>query len=205
MKNSCTYISLTLVLIICLTISASSQEKWTVSSARKWVESKEWAKGSNLKLNPVTDYVEFAKQYHANEDYWNKAFAFLNDHKLDTLRAGRYVIDGDHVFAIITDAQTKDTSQVAWESHRKYIDLHYVIRGKEKIGMASVKTAKVVKAYDDSRDAANYNVEGQYYVAMPGEFFLFFPGDAHRPGIKADGTDSDKKLVIKISYVNEGQ
>ena len=144
-------------------------------------------------------------KYHTNKKYWDKAFAFLNDHKLDTLRAGRYNIDGDHVFAIITEAPTKDTAQVAWESHRKYIDLHYVIRGREKIGIEPVKSAKVVKPYDNTKDAANYSAGGQYFIAGSDEFFLFFPGDAHRPGIKTDGYDSDKKLVIKISYTDESK
>jgi beta-galactosidase beta subunit len=37
-----------------------------------------------------------------------------------------------------------------------------------------------------------------FIFRAPGTFFLFFPTDAHRPGIKVEGNDVVKKLVIKI-------
>jgi biofilm protein TabA len=177
-----------------------SQQKWTAASAKKWAKNRQWAGDLKLKLSSSTNYLEFAKQYQANKQYWDKAIAFLNDPKLDTLKPEKYAIDGDNVYATITDAPSKTFEQSAWESHRNYIDLQYVIRGKEKIGVASVTSATVIKPYDASRDAANYNADGQFYIATPGEFFLFFPGDAHRPNIKVEGYDTVKKLVIKIRY-----
>jgi len=193
-----------LIIPIALFVIANSafaqQQQWTSASAKKWVKSREWANGSKLKLSSSVNYLEFAKQYQANKAYWDKAFAFLNDPKLDTLRPGKYVIDGDNVYAMVTDAPSKEFDKSAWESHKNYIDLHYLIRGKEKIGAAPVATATVIKPYDATKDMANYNAEGKFYVAGPGEFFLFFPGDAHRPNIKVDGYDTVKKLVIKIRY-----
>jgi biofilm protein TabA len=188
------------IVSIMMANAGSAQQKWTDASVKKWVKSRLWAGTSTLKLSSSTNNLEFAKQYEANNAYWDKAFAFLNDPKLDTLKPGKYVIDGDNAYAIITDAPSKTLEQSAWESHRNYIDLQYVIRGKEKIGVAPVATATVIKPYDASRDAANYNTDGKFYIASPGEFFLFFPGDAHRPNIKVDGYDTVKKLVIKIRY-----
>jgi biofilm protein TabA len=189
-----------LSLFLELTTSAAFAQQWNAASAKKWVKSREWANGSKIKLNSSADPVEFAKQYHANKAWWDKALAFLNDPKIDTLKPGKYVIDGDNIFAMITDGATKQKDSVRWESHRNYIDLHYVIRGKEQIGAAQVASATVTKPYNASGDAANYTVDGKYYAAIPGEFFLFFPSDAHRPGIRARGFDADKKLVIKIRY-----
>jgi len=189
-----------LSLFLALATSAAFAQQWNAASAKKWVKSREWANGSTIKLSSPADVVEFAKQYHANKAWWDKAFAFLNDPKIDTLKPGKYLIDGDNVFAMITDGPTRLIDSVRWESHRNYIDLHYVIRGREQIGAAPVASATVTKPYDASRDAANYTVGGKYYPAAPGEFFLFFPSDAHRPGIKTTGFDADKKLVIKIRY-----
>ncbi|MBS1529563.1 MAG: YhcH/YjgK/YiaL family protein [Bacteroidetes bacterium] len=192
------------IVIALLFLSAISfgafAQQWTASAARKWVKSREWANGSKIRLSPSADELEFARQYHANKAWWDKAFVFLNDPKLDTLKAGRYALDGDNVFAIITDGPTKPIDSVRWESHGNYIDLQYVILGRERIGRARVSAATVTRPYDASRDAANYSVDGKYYLASPGEFFLFFPSDAHRPGIKAEGYSTDRKLVIKIRY-----
>lgn len=199
-------LSLLLLLFLGVAIagnSVSAQQKWTSSSAKKWVDSREWANRSKLKLSPATNNIEFAGQFHKNKAYWIKALAFLNDKKLDTLRPGRYPIAGDTVFAIISEGPTKASDQTTWESHRNYIDLHYVIKGKEKIGVAPVASAVVTKPYDATKDIANYTAVGTYYEATPDEFFLFFPSDAHRPGIKTGTYDTDKKLVIKILYSAE--
>jgi biofilm protein TabA len=190
------------ILLFLITANLCIAQQWTPASAKKWVKSREWANGSDIKLSPSVNDVEFAKQYHANKAIWDKAIAFLNDKKLDTLKPGKYLIDGDNVYAMITEGPTKDFDKSAWESHRNYIDLHNVIRGKEKIGAAPVASATVILPYDAAKDIANYTAEGKFYDAVPGEFFLFFPTDAHRPGIKADGIDSDKKLVIKIKYIS---
>jgi len=178
----------------------SDAAQWTAKTAEKWVKSKEWAHGSKIKVHPSINLVEFAKQYHTNKALWDKAIAFLNDKKLDTLKSGKYTIDGINVYATITEGPSKEFAQSAWESHRNYIDLQYVIRGKEKIGVTPVSSATVIKPYDETKDIANYNAEGKYYIATPEEFFLFFPVDAHRPNIKIDGYDIVKKLVIKIKY-----
>lgn len=191
-----------ITLFFALLVNLSLAQQWTPSSAKKWAKTREWASGSAIKLSPSVDYVEFAKQYHANKVMWDKALSFLNDKKLDTLKPGKYVIDGENVYAMVSDGATKDFDKSAWESHKNYIDLHYVIKGKEKIGVAPVASAKVIVPYDSAKDIANYTAEGKFYEAVPGEFFLFFPTDAHRPGIKTDGVDSDKKLVIKIKYIS---
>jgi YhcH/YjgK/YiaL family protein len=200
--KSCRHYTVLFLFMISLMIGniGFAQQRWTAASAKKWAKSRQWAGELKLKLNSSTDYLEFAKQYEANKQYWDKAFAFLNDPKLDTLKPGKYIIEGDHVYATITDAPSKTFDQSAWESHRNYIDLQYVVRGKEKIGVAPVSSATIIKPYDATRDAANYNTEGKYYIAARGEFLLFFPGDAHRPSIKVDGYDTVKKLVIKIRY-----
>ncbi|MFB9844527.1 YhcH/YjgK/YiaL family protein [Mucilaginibacter ginsenosidivorans] len=198
-------ITIILLLFVVTGNSAFAQQQWTSASAKKWIKSRDWAHGSTIKLSPSADYLEFAKQYHANKSYWDKAFGFLTDPKLDTLKPGKYAIDGDNVYAIITEALSKGFERSAWESHKNYIDLHYLIRGKEKIGSAPVATATVTNPYDATKDAANYTAEGKYYIAGPGEVFLFFPGDAHRPNIKVEGYDTVKKLVIKIRYASDAQ
>lgn len=169
-------------------------------AANKWVKSHEWSKALKIKPDASINSVEFMKQYESNKTLWDKAFAFLGNSKLSTMAPGKYPIDGDNAFAIISAGPPKKLEDVKWESHRKYIDLQYVISGKVKIGMAPVAKATVTEPYADSRDAANYNVDGKYLTATPKEFFLFFPQDAHRPDIKVDGADSLKKLVIKIKY-----
>ncbi len=185
-------------------ISSLAQDSWTKTTAADWVNKGEWKNGLKLTLDTSANKKVFAEQYHRNRAAWDKAFAFLRDSDLTNLKPGKYVIDGTNVYATITEAPSKEFEASAWESHRKYIDLQYVIKGQETIGVAPVSKATITKPYNETGDSANYNVQGQYYVAMPGTFFLFFPSDVHRPNIKVAGYDVVKKIVIKIRMVDLG-
>jgi biofilm protein TabA len=174
----------------------------SLKAAQKWMDSNNWKNGIKLSVHPSTDAAAFYSQYHKNQAAWNKAFAFIKEQNLDSISIGKHPIDGDNVFAIVTEALSKDLDKAGWESHKNYIDLQYVIKGKEQIGVSPIDKATVTRPYDESRDAANYTAEGTYYTAEPGTFFLFFPTDVHRPNIKVQGYDTVKKLVIKIRMAN---
>ena len=172
----------------------------TGKQAKEWFATKDWLGGLKMEPHKTIDIPEFARQYQANKDFWDKAFAFLKNQDLQTLAVGRYPIDGENVFAIVTKNPTKDFDSTLWESHRNYIDLHEVISGEEKIGVQSIGKLTVSKPYDASKDLANYAGTGEAWLASPGAFFLFFPSDAHRPSISTGGNKIDKKIVIKIRY-----
>ncbi|WP_183574673.1 YhcH/YjgK/YiaL family protein [Mucilaginibacter sp. X5P1] len=177
--------------------------KWTAHNADKWVSSRKWADTLELKLSSTADKVTFAKQYHLDTALWKKVFEFMCEHKLEEMAPGKYPIDGDNAFAIITDGPSKEIKDAMWESHQKYIDLQYVIKGKEKIGVVPITDATITKPYDELRDAANYSAKGKYYIAASKIFFLFFPDDVHRPNIIVPGYGIVKKLVIKIRVLKD--
>lgn len=185
-----------------ITAVAQDTDEWTKKKAKKWFKKKEWLGGLELKPHKTIDKQEFARQYHANKAYWDKAFAFLKNNDLNNIAKGKYPIDGDNVFASVTTDSTKNFDKTNWESHKKYIDLQYVIDGEELIGVYPVSKATVTREYDEKREAANYSADGKLYSAKPGTFFIFFPSDAHRPNITPGGNKVDKKIVIKVKYAD---
>ena len=178
----------------------TTPNEWTKHKAKKWFKKKEWLGGLQLQPHKSVNALEFARQYQLHKIYWDKAFAFLKEHDLQTLATGRHPIDGDNVYATVTETPTKNFDSTRWESHQKYIDLQYVIRGDEKIGVSPITKLSVTKTYDAARDVANYSGDGKFYTAVPGSFFLFFPSDGHRPSISTGGNKANKKIVIKILY-----
>jgi YhcH/YjgK/YiaL family protein len=168
----------------------------TKKTITKWVNQREWAGGLRLKLHPSVNQDSFYVAYHRNRKLWDSAFAFLKNRDLSEIKPGKYPILGDQVFATISEAPSHEMGEVKWESHKKYIDLQYIIKGREMIGIADTSKATITKPYTD--DVINYDATGKYYIARPGHFFLFFPNDAHRPTIRVAGYDVVKKIVIKI-------
>ena len=179
-------------------LAQTSADDWTKKKAKKWFKKKEWLNGVQLTPNSAIDVQEFARQYHLNKAYWDKAFAFLKEHDLQTIAKGKYPIDGDNVFASITEDPSKDFDKTNWESHRKYIDVQCVIVGEEKMGKCPISDATVTKPYDEAKDVANYSAEGKILDIPAGTFIIFFPGDAHRPNITPGGNKVVKKIVIKV-------
>ena len=184
-------------------LSAQSNNKdWSAHKTKKWFKKKEWLNGLKITPHSSIDQAQFAKQYHLNQAAWDKAFAYLKNTDLKTLANGRHVIDGDNVYAIVTEAPTKDYDKTAFESHKKYIDLQYVITGEEKMAKAPVSSITVNKPYDEAADIAYYTGEGKIYTVPAGTFMLFFPGEGHRPNITPGGNKVDKKIVIKIKVAS---
>lgn len=168
-----------------------------------WFKGKTWNANINLEADTSVNAIEFFIQYHNNKNIWDKVFAFVKEQDLAALAVGKYIIDEDNAFAMISEYSTKDIDDCIWESHKKYIDLQYIIKGKESMGVTSIDKSTVIDPYSDTNDVIFYTAEdGDYHIASPNIFFLFFPQDAHRPCIKIDGFDTVKKLVVKIKKVN---
>jgi dihydroorotase len=167
----------------------------------KWYDSKVWLNGVPLISHESINQQEFSKQYHKNKIWWDEAFGFLKTHDLANLKPGSYVIDSGNVIATVSEMPAKDIDQVNWEAHRTFNDLQYIIKGKVRMGIASISDLNsIVKVpYDNKTDNENFSVSGEkYYDAEPGTFFIFSPQDIHRPAIKVAGYDVIKKIVIKV-------
>jgi YhcH/YjgK/YiaL family protein len=166
------------------------------SEISQWIKKKDWANGLTLDLHSSVNTDSFYVAYHRNKKLWDAAFAFLKTQNLDSLKPGKYPILGDQVFASVTEAPSNKKEDVKWESHKNYVDLQYIIKGQETIGVADTSKLTITKPY--TTDAINYQGEGNYYTAGQGKFFLFFPNNGHRPTILIDEYPVVKKIVIKI-------
>lgn len=171
-----------------------------MSMEKEWFGKEEWKEGLRLNVHPSVDVSQFYRQYHKRPDLWKAAFNYLKN-DLAATEAGKYPLKGDEVVAIVSDYQTKMQDDAKWESHRKFIDLQYVIDGEEKMGLLSLKKSKLAGEYQEDHDVILFGEqEGEYYVANPAVFFLFFPDDVHRPCIRIGESKPVKKLVIKIAF-----
>jgi biofilm protein TabA len=205
MKNFFFLTTLLLTFSLSHISAQSNSNDWSAHKAKKWFKKKEWLNGLNITPHSSIDKSQFAKQYHLNQAAWDKAFSYLKNTDLKTLANGRHVIDGDNVYAIVTEAPTKDYDKTAFESHRKYIDLQYVISGEENMAKALVTSVTVSKPYDETTDLGNFTGEGKIYTVPTGTFMLFFPTDAHRPNITPGGNKIVKKIVIKVRVALENE
>ena len=79
------------------------------------------------------------------------AFQFLMENDLATLQAGRIDLDGERLFALVQEYQTKNPGEGKWEPHRKYIDVQYMVSGSEFMGFANLQSL-TLGAYNAEKD-----------------------------------------------------
>lgn len=173
---------------------------WSDKKIDTWFDKGEWLNGWSVKPDASINKKEFAISYFKHKERWDKAFKFLKDSDLANMELKRYDIDGDLVYAPLSEYLTKNEEDARYESHRKYIDLQYVVSGKELIGLAPAsEQLEILEPYSDTKDIMFMTVgHGEKHQALPDRFFLFFPDDLHRPGLK-DGENSPvRKVVVKI-------
>lgn len=169
------------------------------ASVAKWFEAKAWLNGLQLTPHKTIDQQEFKKQYEANQAMWDKAFRYLKETDLAALKPGKYPIDGKDVFALVTEGPGRSADTAKWEGHQQYVDIHHLISGKEKIGLAPISSATVITPYDSGNDIGFYKAKGTFYESGTDMFFIVFPKDAHLPVIKLEGDQHPiKKIVIKV-------
>ena len=193
-------LTISTVLLINCNSSNKLKEPAGEKTTSEWYKNEEWLNGLKLSPHESFNQAEFSRQYHKNPTWWNEAFNFLRTHDPDQLSPGSYVIDSNNVIAMVSEVTPKVKDSTNWEAHRNFNDLQYIVRGKAKMGIASISDpdVKVTVPYTP-QDNETFSVNGgKYYDAEPGTFFIFSPKDIHRPAFKIDGYDTIKKIVIKV-------
>lgn len=130
------------------------------------------------------------------------AFNFLLGTDLGALPVGRIELDGDRVFVMVQEYLTRPALEGFWESHRKYIDVQYVCHGREQMGFASLRSMTLGEYSPEKDFQAMSDLKigiGNAIEVNAGQFVVFFPGDAHKPGLSvASEPELVKKIVVKV-------
>ena len=173
---------------------------WNSEKTDKWFEKGDWHKGWTVTPDNSINRTTLAKAYYKNNERWNKAFAFLKDNDLTKLELKRYDLDGDNLYVMLSEYNTKNPENARYEAHRKYIDIQYVVSGSELIGIAPLASKdSTLQEYDATKDIEFLTVKkGITVQATPAKFFVFFPEEAHMPGLKEENNAPVRKAVIKI-------
>jgi len=146
----------------------------------------------------IVDHITNAEKYYCTHKLFDKAFNYLKKINFEELADGKYPIVGESCFAIVNRYTTKKASESFAESHKKYIDIQYLVKGKEKIGYGYIKHFEN-KLYDIETDLQKHEGSLDFITLNKNNFAVFFPDDVHMPGIIASDYEDVLKVVIKIA------
>ena len=128
-----------------------------------------------------------------------KAIEYVLATDLTTLPEGRTDIDGDNLYVMIQHPTLRDSSEGLLEAHDRYADLQIVLKGSETFGYALREDlGEPDETKQPDNDVCFFRKPFDSVILSAGMFGIFFPQDAHAPGIKTNTCDADVKAVIKI-------
>ena len=150
---------------------------------------------SEVYTGPLADW-----RRHSALKKYASAFEFLEKTDFSKKEPGRFPIDGDRVYAMLTANKARLAEKAKFEAHRKYTDIHFLLDGAETIGSADPSKLKVIEPYKESGDIALYAVPASYrrIEMKPRSFAVFMPGQAHMPGCGTDTSAVIRKVVVKV-------
>lgn len=105
------------------------------------------------------------------------------------------------VKAIVSAYTTKEINENGYEAHREYIDIQYLISGKEVVNSLPLEYLKELKAYNKESDSAFYvetGIKPQELLLGNGYFAILFPQDGHMPQLCVNTSGFVKKVVVKV-------
>lgn len=146
----------------------------------------------------VTDVLQNAYLYEGLNDKFKQAFKYLQETDFTEVENGKYEINGEAIFAIVNEFETKDKYECEAEAHKKHIDIQYVVKGTEMFGYVPLTTQKAVIDYDETNDVAIYKEDLSYIKLEAGMFIIFYPTDLHQPEVREFEPVTVKKVVVKI-------
>ena len=148
----------------------------------------------------IIDRLENASKYYCLGSEIEKALKFLADTNLSSLAAGRHEL-GNGSYVSVSEYTSKRPEESLPEYHEKYLDVQFLVTGREKLGFTpDTGNYEVAERYDERDLIFVKDVENEGFItSTPGCFCVFFPTDIHRPQV-ADGDPMRvRKVVVKAS------
>ncbi len=150
----------------------------------------------------VTNVANLARQVALNSKF-EQALEFLRREGWRGQADGTLPIDGDLVYGMLQSYMTKLPQEtVPFEGHHKYIDIQYLIEGKETIYWTQTAGLTPTTPYDAAKDIWFSRApigDATPIVLTPGQLVVLFPEDAHAPTHCAGAPVFVRKIVIKVA------
>lgn len=118
----------------------------------------------------------------------------------ENAKDGIVELDGENLYISFQSYTTQERENCKYESHKKYIDLQYIIDGEEIIAVTTPGLVSVSTPYSEEKDVMFYDdlVDGQEFYLTKGQYIILDPLDVHMPKIKMNEACKVKKAVAKI-------
>ena len=154
----------------------------------------------DLKIPYITNRISDSARFEYLGPNFKTAFGFLRSADLKSLPNGKMEIDGDRVFAYVSEPELKPFGTGKSEAHRAYVDIQSPIGGAETIGLVTLREKELALPFNVKDDYVLFESKVEPLTLLPGEFVAFFPPcGGHNPCCTLDKKPrKNKKICVKV-------
>ena len=129
-----------------------------------------------------------------------RAIEALQKLDLSKVEAGRYELEGDKLFYLIQDVETRSFDESKSEAHHQYADIQIPFSTNERYGFALPQDLAPSDDQLKEKDLAFYPTPvGESFIdTTPGTYLVFMPKELHRPCLAIAGKETIRKAVVKV-------
>jgi len=146
----------------------------------------------------ILDQFSNIAQYKGLGNRMAIAIKYLQENDLSNFEPGRYTIEGDEIFFMVSQYETKPAIDCKPETHRKYIDIQFIIEGAEFMGYLPLEGQTPSVEYNPVKDVEFFAVQPNLFEVHAGMFAVFYPQDIHQPCVMITTPKPIKKVVVKV-------
>ena len=143
----------------------------------------------------IIDKLENIGMYVSVNPLFAQAIEFLKSTDLNAHELGKVVLKEGELFVNFAAARPKTKDDAKIETHNNFIDIQIPLTDTELMGYMP-RTDLAEAEYNAEKDVTFYPGHATDYLTVkPGMFAIFFPEDAHAPGV----TEVElKKVIVKV-------
>jgi len=149
----------------------------------------------------ILDKLSAANAYRGIHPRLDGVLDRLNEAFLATVGPETMELEGDKLYVTRFTYETLPREETFFEAHKRYLDVHLMVQGEERVELASPGGLTL---FEHQGDFYAYRGEAeQSLVLRPGSFLVVFPEDAHRIKIQVNGPATVSKVVFKVLVYEE--
>lgn len=148
----------------------------------------------------VKDSIKNYKTYTCLNPRIKTALEYLVNANFADFKEEIYELEGKDIYASLQKYSTSTPDYSMWETHKEYIDIQYIVSGKEDFGVDNVDNLTLITDYDEENDVSLWTGKGDFVTLNKGDFIILWPQDAHMPKRTLNKQMQVKKIVIKVKY-----
>ena len=149
----------------------------------------------------ILDKLTAANAYRGIHPRLDGVLDRLNEAFLATVGPETMELEGDRLYVTRFTYETLPREETFFEAHKRYLDVHLMVQGEERVELASPGGLTL---FEHQGDFYAYRGEAeQSLVLRPGSFLVVFPEDAHRIKIQVNGPETVSKVVFKVLVYEE--